>query len=63
MEFLTRPRYLGKTSLLAMLETYYGIEYAKRFEGLFGGTRVQSCYGTLLAEQLSAATNATARHD
>ena len=38
-------------------------EYAKRFEGLFGGTRVQSCYGTLLAEQLSAATNATARHD
>ena len=34
--FLIRPRRFGKSLFLAMLETYYSIDYADRFEGLFG---------------------------
>ena len=35
--FLIRPRRFGKSLFLAMLETYYGIDYADRFDELFGG--------------------------
>ena len=34
--FLIRPRRFGKSLFLAMLETYYSIDYAGRFEELFG---------------------------
>ena len=34
--FLLRPRRFGKSLLLAMLETYYSIDYAERFDELFG---------------------------
>ncbi|MCD7943272.1 MAG: ATP-binding protein [Bacteroides intestinalis] len=35
--FLIRPRRFGKSLFLAMLEAYYSIDYAGRFEELFGG--------------------------
>ena len=35
--FLIRPRRFGKSLFLAMLETYYSIDYAENFEELFGG--------------------------
>lgn len=35
--FLIRPRRFGKSLFLAMLETYYSIDYADSFEELFGG--------------------------
>lgn len=35
--FLIRPRRFGKSLFLAMLETYYSIDYAEQFEELFGG--------------------------
>ena len=35
--FLLRPRRFGKSLFLAMLETYYSIDYRDRFEELFGG--------------------------
>lgn len=35
--FLIRPRRFGKSLTLAMLEAYYDIKYADRFEELFGG--------------------------
>ena len=35
--FLIRPRRFGKSLFLAMLETYYSIDYADNFEELFGG--------------------------
>ena len=34
--FLIRPRRFGKSLFLAMLEAYYSIDYAGRFEELFG---------------------------
>ena len=34
--FLIRPRRFGKSLFLAMLEAYYSIDYADRFEELFG---------------------------
>ena len=34
--FLIRPRRFGKSLFLAMLETYYSIDYAEEFEELFG---------------------------
>ena len=34
--FLLRPRRFGKSLFLAMLETYYSIDYAERFDELFG---------------------------
>ena len=34
--FLLRPRRFGKSLFLAMLETYYSVDYADRFEELFG---------------------------
>ena len=34
--FLIRPRRFGKSLFLAMLETYYSIDYADSFERLFG---------------------------
>lgn len=34
--FLIRPRRFGKSLFLAMLETYYSIDYAESFEQLFG---------------------------
>ena len=34
--FLIRPRRFGKSLFLAMLETYYSIDYADSFEELFG---------------------------
>lgn len=34
--FLIRPRRFGKSLFLAMLETYYSIDYAESFEELFG---------------------------
>lgn len=34
--FLIRPRRFGKSLFLAMLETYYSIDYAGRFDELFG---------------------------
>ena len=34
--FLIRPRRFGKSLFLAMLETYYSIDYADRFEEIFG---------------------------
>ena len=34
--FLIRPRRFGKSLFLAMLEAYYSIDYASRFEELFG---------------------------
>ena len=35
--FLIRPRRFGKSLFLAMLETYYSIDYADSFDELFGG--------------------------
>lgn len=35
--FLIRPRRFGKSLFLAMLETYYSIDYADSFEEIFGG--------------------------
>ena len=35
--FLIRPRRFGKSLFLAMLETYYSIDYADSFEELFNG--------------------------
>ena len=34
--FLIRPRRFGKSLFLAMLETYYSIDYADSFEEIFG---------------------------
>ncbi len=34
--FLLRPRRFGKSLFLAMLETYYSIDYADRFKEMFG---------------------------
>ena len=34
--FLIRPNRFGKSLFLAMLETYYSIDYAEEFEELFG---------------------------
>lgn len=34
--FLLRPRRFGKSLFLAMLEAYYSVDYADRFEELFG---------------------------
>ncbi len=34
--FLIRPSRFGKSLFLAMLETYYSIDYAEEFEELFG---------------------------
>ena len=34
--FLLRPRRFGKSLFLAMMETYYSVDYADRFEELFG---------------------------
>ena len=34
--FLLRPRRFGKSLFLAMLETYYSVDYTDRFEELFG---------------------------
>ena len=34
--FLLRPRRFGKSLFLAMLEAYYSVDYAERFEELFG---------------------------
>ena len=34
--FLLRPRRFGKSLFLTMLETYYDLRYADRFEELFG---------------------------
>ena len=31
-----RPRRYGKSMTIAMLEYYYGLQYAERFEGIFG---------------------------
>ena len=35
--FLLRPRRFGKSLFMAMLETYYSIDYRSRFDELFGG--------------------------
>ena len=35
-QFLLRPRRFGKSLFLAMLETYYSVDYTDRFEELFG---------------------------
>ena len=35
--FLLRPRRFGKSLFMAMLETYYSIDYRARFDELFGG--------------------------
>ena len=35
--FLLRPRRFGKSLFLAMLETYYSVDYRERFDELFGG--------------------------
>ena len=40
--FLLRPRRFGKSLFLAMLETYYSIDYADRFDELFGGLYIGS---------------------
>lgn len=42
--FLLRPRRFGKSLFLAMLETYYSVDYADRFEELFGELYIEACH-------------------
>ncbi len=42
-QLFLRPRRFGKSLLLSILECYYDVNFAERFDELFGGTAIHDC--------------------